>query len=86
MLERSEVESMIAHRLTQDPGFRSRLMADPRGTLAAEFKIMLAPTVSLTVHEDTPQELHIVVPPAPDRRTGALVVGDDRGPQNRTYQ
>lgn len=85
MLERQDVESMIAHRLTQDPGFRGRLLADPRGTLAAEFKIVLAPTVSLTVHEDTAQELHIVVPPAADRR-GAVVVGDDRGPQNRAYQ
>jgi len=86
MLERSEVESMITHRLAQDPGFRTRLMADPRGTLAAEFKIVLAPTVSLTVHEDTAQELHIVVPPAPDRPSGGRIASDERGPQNRTYQ
>ena len=85
MLERTAVEAMIAQRLTQDPGFRTRLMADPRGTLAAEFKIVLAPTVSMTVHEDTAQELHIVVPPAPDRQTAAIA-SDERGPQNRVYQ
>ncbi len=86
MLERRDVESMITHRLAQDPGFRTRLLADPRGTLAAEFKIVLAPTVSLTVHEDTAQELHIVVPPASDRQACPSTVGDDRGPQNRAYQ
>ena len=86
MLQRREVESLINHRLAEDPGFRTRLMADPRGTLAAEFKIVLAPTVSLTVHEDTAQELHIVVPPAPDGPCGGRVASDERGPQNRAYQ
>ncbi|HYG87656.1 MAG TPA: hypothetical protein VD978_15460 [Azospirillum sp.] len=86
MPERAEVEAKIAQRLAEDPGLRSRLKADPRGTLAAEFKIVLAPTVSVALHEDTAQELHIIVPPAPERPTTAPPVGDDRGPQNRAYQ
>jgi len=85
MLERTELEAMIAQRLTEDPGLRSRLIADPRAALAAEFKIHLAPTVSVALHEDNPQELHIVVPPASERHA-APVGGDDRGPQNRVYQ
>lgn len=77
---------MITHRLAEDQGFRSRLMADPRGTLAAQFKIVLAPAVSLTVHEDRAQELHIVVPPTPNRSSGIAAVSDDRSPQNRAFQ
>lgn len=86
MLERAEVEAKIAQRLAEDPGFRIRLKADPRGTLAAEFKIMLAPSVLVALHEDTAEELHIVVPPIPERPALPALVGDDRGPQNRVYQ
>ncbi|WP_156927194.1 hypothetical protein [Azospirillum halopraeferens] len=89
MLHRSQVEARIRQKLADDPTFRARLYADPRATLEAEFKLVLSPRVSIALHEDTAEALHIVLPPEGDPpatalpRRPAASSGCDRHPQFR---
>lgn len=82
MLKRSQVEAKIRQKLADDPSFRARLFADPRATLEAEFKLVLSPRVSIALHEDNAEAMHIVVPPAAEGHPPAPI-GCDRHPQFR---
>lgn len=85
MLMRSQVEAKVLKRMAEDPGFRGRLLANPKATLEAEFKLFLSPAVRITLHEDSAETLHIVLPfdDAGGRAAFAPAVADDRHPANR---
>ena len=51
-------------RAQQDAGFKAQLIADPVGTARVEFGAVLPTTLTVVVLENTPNELHIVLPPA----------------------
>ena len=55
------VRQFIAGKAGQDETFRKALIADPRGTVEAEIGIQM-PGVELKVHEETNDELHLVLP------------------------
>ncbi|HEY0833326.1 MAG TPA: hypothetical protein VGE72_05395 [Azospirillum sp.] len=86
MLKRAQVEAKVLKRMTEDPGFRDRLLANPRATLEAEFKLFLSPAVRITLHEDSAETLHIVLPSEDAAVRAAAIaplVADDRHPTNR---
>jgi len=87
MLMRSQVEAKVLKRMAEDPGFRGRLLANPKATLEAEFKLFLSPAVRVTLHEDSAEMLHIVLPSDDAGGRAAAMpppVADDRHPANRT--
>ena len=59
---RAEVDAAIAAKLESDPGFRSRLVTDPRATLAEVIGMPLPDSVAVTVHQESLTDIHLVLP------------------------
>jgi hypothetical protein len=62
---RADVDAMIRERLASDPGFRQQLLDDPRAAVSQLVGIDLPDVVSVTVHEESLTDLHLVLPAAP---------------------
>jgi hypothetical protein len=62
---RAELDAIIRERLTSDPEFRTALLADPRGTVSALVGVDLPDLVTVTVHEESLTNIHLVLPAAP---------------------
>ena len=56
------VRQYIGGRAAADADFRRALVADPRGTVEAEIGIQMPGGLELKVHEETNDELHLVLP------------------------
>ena len=67
----ASVREYVVGKAVIDPEFRKMLLADPRGTVAAEVGADVPETMNLTVHEETATDLHLVLPSA------AEVSGDE---------
>lgn len=90
-MKRKEFEENLVQKAQSDPEFRARLLADPAGVIADELKTInqgmtLPPHVKLSVVEEGPDQLYIVLPPAPaaagslsDAELGAIA-GGQSGP------
>lgn len=63
MAEREGIEAQIRERAQRDAEYRARLLADARGTLAADHEIDVPDTLAIRVVEESPDEVVIVVPP-----------------------
>jgi hypothetical protein len=61
---RSQAEENVRSMAAKDPNFRKELLSDPNGTLAKLFGGKLPDGVSVKVHEESPNEIHVVVPAA----------------------
>jgi hypothetical protein len=66
-----DIEAQVIEKSVTDADFRQRLLKDPRGTLAAELRTFseaarIPDFLEIKVIQETPQTLHIVVPPLPD--------------------
>lgn len=51
----------IARMATPDQNFRERLIADPKAGIAKDFGNSLPENVTIHTHEDTANELHLVL-------------------------
>ena len=49
-------------KAAEDPAFRERLKADPRGTVERELGSQIPDDVEVTVLEETPKHAYIVLP------------------------
>jgi hypothetical protein len=63
--ERSQLNDELVSKALKDDDFRQRLMSDPRGTIESEYGVSLSPETNVTVHTESPRELHVVLPAAP---------------------
>jgi hypothetical protein len=58
----------LVSRATEDPGFRARLLSNPRLTLEDELerrtgrRVALPADVDIRIHEDRPNTIHIALP------------------------
>ena len=59
---RRDLEMQLAARAWTDEAFKQELLRDPKGVLEREFQLTLPPGVSVQVHEERPDELHMVLP------------------------
>ena len=57
--------SDIIHRAWRDPVFKQRLLEDPRGVLEGILGIVLPAELKVCIHEQTPTEVHLILPMAP---------------------
>ena len=62
---RDDIQSHLTEQAMQDPAFRRDLMRDPKGVVRREFGLDIPPTIELTVLEETPIMVYLVLPPAP---------------------
>jgi hypothetical protein len=60
---RNAAEQNLREMAAKDPQFRSDLIKNPTGTLEKLFGGKLPGGVSVAVHEEAPNQLHIVLPP-----------------------
>ena len=59
---RSQVESNIQEMASKDPAFRSELLSNADGALEKLFGGKLPSGVNVQVHEEGPNDIHIVLP------------------------
>lgn len=63
----ADIEVTVTTRAWNDESFRTRLLADPKGTIERETGCRLHPALRLTVHEETQGHRHLVIPARPWR-------------------
>ena len=58
----NEMKTHLVHKAAESEDFRTRLVADPRSVIAAEFGLSIPDGFSLHVHEDDATTAHLVLP------------------------
>jgi hypothetical protein len=59
--------SDIIRRAWSDPVFKQRLLEDPRGVLEEMLGVVFPAELKIYIHEQTPTEVHLILPPAPGK-------------------
>ena len=59
----AQMREHIISKAADDAEFRTRLIADPRGTLTEEFGVTLPDSFAISVYEDSSTHAHLVLPP-----------------------
>jgi hypothetical protein len=60
-LTRTTIDAAIADRIAADPAFRAALLSDPHAALAALAGMNIPESVRITVHEESPADIHLVI-------------------------
>ena len=60
-IDRSNIDQAVANRIAEDPQFRAALMSDPRSALASLAGLQIPESVRVTVHEESPADIHLVI-------------------------
>lgn len=66
---REAFEQDVRIKAASDPGFRSRLLADPRGAIKEAYGVDLPDAIELRVVEETPTTFYLVLPGKTDELT-----------------
>jgi hypothetical protein len=79
---RKEFEAMIVANAWKDPRYQRRLLADPKGVVQSELEKMykgaaLPPGMNVYVHEEGPNDVHLVLPRNPQDFTPQELSDDD---------
>lgn len=61
-LSRREVEEKLIKKAMEDPAFYGQLKDNPREILSKELGINLPDDVTVTVHQETSRDIHLVIP------------------------
>lgn len=60
---KENLQEQLISKAAEDNDFRSRLIADPNGTIESELDIELPDDLELRVHEDGVKVANLVLPP-----------------------
>ena len=60
-MTRATIDATIADRIASDPAFREALLNDPRSALAALTGTEIPESIRITVHEESPADIHLVI-------------------------
>lgn len=60
-ISRESIDQAIVDRIESDPAFRATLLSDPRSALAALTGSPIPENVRITVHEESPADIHLVI-------------------------
>ena len=58
--------SDLIKRAWQDAGFKQQLLSDPRATIEESLGVTLPTGLHIYIHEQTPTDLHLVLPMPPE--------------------
>jgi len=64
-LTRKDIEAKIVALAWQDDDFRRKFVADPKGQFEARIGTKLPASLKMTVHEESENSLHFVIPSKP---------------------
>lgn len=59
---RAQVEDLVRRNLETDPGFREKLLSDPRAVVSGLIGMSLPDLVTVEVHEESLTHIHLVIP------------------------
>ena len=62
---RKSAEAQLIARAQKDPAFRQELVNDPKGVFARELGLSMPDTIGVQVLEERPDQVYLVLPPAP---------------------
>ena len=62
-MTQEELQGKIIARAQADPGFRARLVADPRGAIEGLSGSEIPAEINIAVHEESATSFHLVLPP-----------------------
>jgi hypothetical protein len=97
-MKRDEFEARIVKKAWEDPAYRQRLIANPRGVVSEELAkikegVSVPANVKVTVLEEKVDQIYLVIPVNPREVTGKLgdkelqgVAGGTGGPPNIAMQ
>ena len=57
-----DMRTHILTKAEEDSDFRTRLLADPKGTVEAELGVTIPDALSFHIHEETATDLHLILP------------------------
>lgn len=60
--DRDEIAVQIRERAESNSEFRAQLLEDPSAAVSALLGMPIPAHVAITVHEETPQSIHLVIP------------------------
>ena len=64
--DRDKTNEMVTERADSDAAFRALLLADPSAAMAELIGMPVPDAVRITVHEESPTDIHLVIPAAND--------------------
>jgi hypothetical protein len=70
ILSRHDVEMRLTAKAWKDPAFAESLRSDPKSAVERELGTTLPPDLAVTVLEETPTRLYLVIPPKPSGPAG----------------
>ncbi len=81
-MKRHEFQDLVTKKAWSDPEFKQRLIDDPRGTISEELGkiqegVSIPDSIEVTVVEETPNQICIVIPVNPADITGKAVSEED---------
>lgn len=79
---RDYINTEFTQRAWRDEQFRDDLLNDPRGVVERELGVRLPANVTLHVHEETPTDLHFILPPRPAALRDAVIGPYDLADRN----
>ena len=68
----SELRAHLCEKAAEDGAFRALLLADPAAAIKEELGLTIPPGFTITVHEETGDTSHLVLPPAAGLSEGDL--------------
>jgi hypothetical protein len=79
---RRDLEARIIAKAWRHPAYLQRLLADPKGVLQSEISaidpdVVLPPALQVHVHQEAPNEYHLVLPRNPRDIALSELIGDD---------
>ena len=59
-----EMHAHIIGKASEDEAFRSQLLSDPKTSIEGELGVTIPAGLAVQVHENSREEVHLVLPPA----------------------
>lgn len=69
---RADLDALVSARLAEDPTFRETLITDPHTAISELLGIAVPDLVTITVHQESLTDVHLVLPPTASLPTEEL--------------
>jgi nitrile hydratase alpha subunit len=69
---RRQVEDILIRKAYEDSAFKRALIEQPNATISQELGVRIPSEISISVVEESPHHLYLVLPPAPAAMSGEL--------------
>ena len=64
---KKEIKQQVVEKALKDETFRNKLKSDPKGTMEEMLGVKMPEKINLSVHQEDPENVHIVIPHSPQK-------------------